>query len=124
MDVDVATNVELQKAAVKLTEAIDNMPQAMADIVPSRLPEIFMILAIIAAVFYLFLIHGVVKTDSENKKVVDERPPPAQPPKPSNQGQRPVCSSHAIAKALVDILDGFGYDCDQQDIIDKLGKSI
>ena len=96
----------------------------VVNIVPSRLPEIFMILAIIAAVFYLFLIHGVVKTDSENKKVVDERPPPAQPPKPSNEGQRPVCSSHAIAKALVDILDGLGYDCDQQDIIDKLGKSI
>ena len=38
---------------------------------------------------------------------------PGQKAKPSNQDKIPVCSAHAVAKAVVDLLDYQGYNCDQ-----------
>jgi len=39
---------------------------------------------------------------------------------PSNQGQTLTCASHAVGKAILEILDSVGWDADQQTIIDAL----
>ena len=46
--------------------------------------------------------------------------PAGQPAVVSNQGQDPTCSSHAVGKAVVELLDGFNLDCKQEKIIDHL----
>ena len=38
-------------------------------------------------------------------------------PYPSNQGQTYTCSSHAVGKAVLDILDSAGWDAEQDDVI-------
>eukprot|EP00091_Calanus_sinicus_P024942 TRINITY_DN9255_c0_g1_i1.p1 TRINITY_DN9255_c0_g1~~TRINITY_DN9255_c0_g1_i1.p1 ORF type:complete len:148 (-),score=46.44 TRINITY_DN9255_c0_g1_i1:213-656(-) len=43
-----------------------------------------------------------------------------QPAIPSSQGSFPVCASHAVAKAIVEIIDEKGYDCDQNAIVAAL----
>ena len=40
-------------------------------------------------------------------------PIPSQPATVSDQGQVPVCTSHAVGKGVVDILNGANLDCDQ-----------
>ena len=37
-----------------------------------------------------------------------------------NLGSSKTCSSHALAKAIVDIFHGYGYNCDQTKIIETL----
>ena len=44
-------------------------------------------------------------------------PVPGQPPEVSNQGQVPVCTSHAVGKGVVAILDGANLNCYQVDIM-------
>merc|ERR1719320_764081 len=39
---------------------------------------------------------------------------------PSNQGQTLTCASHAVGRAILEILDSVGWDADQQSIIDAL----
>ena len=46
--------------------------------------------------------------------------PPGQPAVVSDQGNDPTCSSHAVGKVIVEILDSFNLDCDQEKIIDHL----
>ena len=40
------------------------------------------------------------------------------------QGQEYTCASHAVGKAVVEILDGFVLDCDQEKIIEKLIQTV
>ena len=42
----------------------------------------------------------------------------------SDQGTEPTCSSHAVGKAIVEIIDGFTMDCDQDKIIEDLIKTV
>ena len=42
----------------------------------------------------------------------------------SDQGTEPTCASHAIGKAIVEIIDGFNMDCDQKNIIQELIKTV
>ena len=39
---------------------------------------------------------------------------PGQKAEPSDQGEIPVCSAHAVAKAIVELLDADDYDSDQK----------
>jgi len=39
---------------------------------------------------------------------------------PSNQGETLTCASHAVGKAILEILDSVGWDADQKTIIDAL----
>ena len=43
-----------------------------------------------------------------------------QPALISHQGQDPVCAGHAVTKAIVEIIDKHGFDCDQKKIQDDL----
>ena len=43
---------------------------------------------------------------------------------PSNQGQYHTCASHAVGKAILEILDSVGWDADQNIIIDALIKKF
>merc|ERR1719320_649275 len=43
---------------------------------------------------------------------------------PSNQGQTLTCASHAVGKAVLEILDSVGWDADQNIIIDTLIKKF
>jgi len=43
---------------------------------------------------------------------------------PSNQGQTYTCSSHAIGKAVLEILDSAGWDADQEDIIQAVKAKL
>ena len=43
--------------------------------------------------------------------------PPGQPAEPSDQGSVLVCTAHAVSKAIVDILNDSGYNCDQNAIL-------
>merc|ERR1712179_433514 len=45
-------------------------------------------------------------------------------PYPSNQGQTYTCSSHAVGKAVLDILDSAGWDAEQEDIIQAVKKKF
>ena len=42
----------------------------------------------------------------------------------SEQGSEPCCSSHALAKATVEILDKLGYDSNQEAIITTLTNQV
>ena len=42
----------------------------------------------------------------------------------SDQGTELTCSSHAVGKAIVEIIDGFTMDCDQDKIIEDLIKTV
>ena len=42
----------------------------------------------------------------------------------SDQGTELTCVSHAIGKAIVEIIDGFNMDCDQKNIIQELIKTV
>ena len=48
------------------------------------------------------------------------QPPPGHPPTPDFQGNFPTCTSHAIGKVIVEILDRFGFNCVQQKVVDAL----
>ena len=43
--------------------------------------------------------------------------PPGQPAEPSDQGNIPVCTAHAVSKAIVDLLNDSGYNCNQDEIL-------
>ena len=45
---------------------------------------------------------------------------PGTTAEPSNQGRKPTCSSHAVAKAIVECLDEGGLDCSQEAVITAL----
>ena len=51
-------------------------------------------------------------------------PLPGSPPVSDDQGEEPVCTSHAVGKCMVDILDGFGYDCSQEEIVESLKERV
>merc|ERR1712227_1138391 len=42
----------------------------------------------------------------------------------SDQGSVPFCASHAVGKCVVDIIDGFGLDCDQDKVIQTLAEAV
>ena len=48
--------------------------------------------------------------------------PPGARPVVSDQGCRPICTRHAVGKAIVDLLDVYGYDCNQEEVIDALDE--
>ena len=50
--------------------------------------------------------------------------PPSQPAIPSDQLDKETCSSHAVGKAVVELFNDYGYDCDQDDIIEQLEKNV
>ena len=50
--------------------------------------------------------------------------PPSQPPVSSDQGSAETCTSHAVGKADVAILDGFGYNSDQDKIIENCENAV
>ena len=56
--------------------------------------------------------------------ILEDFPEPPHAPgttaEPSNQGDKPTCSSHAVAKAIVECLDDRGLDCSQQAVITAL----
>ena len=68
--------------------------------------------------------------DIRNKEVrvrspeTEPRPQVAQPANPDNQGRSHTCASHAVGKAIVEIIDNFGLDCAQDEIIETLIKRI
>ena len=68
--------------------------------------------------------------DIKKKKIKFVHPknrPPApagQPPVVDNQGKEETCASYSVGKAIVDIIDGFGYDCNQQAIVENLIKTV
>ena len=41
-------------------------------------------------------------------------------PKPSDQKDKKSCYAHAVAKGIVKIIDGYGFDCDQDAVIKSL----
>ena len=43
-----------------------------------------------------------------------------QPAVVGDQGQDPTCASHAVGKAVVEVLNGFNLECNQDKIIDTL----
>jgi len=45
-------------------------------------------------------------------------------PYPSNQGQTYTCSSHAVGKAVLDILDSAGWDAEQEQIIQAVKAKL
>ena len=47
-----------------------------------------------------------------------------QPAVVSDQGNNMTCSSHAVGKAGVEIIDGLGMDCDQDKIIQDLITTV
>ena len=49
---------------------------------------------------------------------------PSQPPVSSDQGSAETCTSHAVGKADVAILDGFGYNSDQDKIIENCENAV
>ena len=49
---------------------------------------------------------------------------PSQPPVSSDQGSAETCTSHAVGKADVAILDGFGYNSDQDKIIKECENAV
>ena len=51
-------------------------------------------------------------------------PPSGQPAVVSNQGNAPTCSSHAVGKCIVDIIDSYGLNCDQEAVIKALIKEV
>ena len=51
-------------------------------------------------------------------------PLPGSVPDVDYQGEEPVCTSHAVGKCTVDILDGFGYDCSQEEIVKTLKERV
>ena len=64
--------------------------------------------------------------DINTKNFIDPFDPPAPgiPPTSSDQGQKPVCASHAVGKAVVGILDDAHYDCDQEKVIKTLIQNV
>ena len=50
--------------------------------------------------------------------------PLGQPPVVSNQGNEDTCASHAVGKAIVDIIDGFNMDMHQPKLTEKLIKTV
>ena len=56
--------------------------------------------------------------------VVPASPVPGAIPVPDDQLEEPVCTSHAVGKCTVDILDGFGYDCSQEEIVKTLKDRV
>ena len=46
--------------------------------------------------------------------------PPGSTPTPSCQGTVPTCTSHAVAKAVVELLDEKDFDCEQREVITAL----
>ena len=72
------------------------------------------------------LLVGKQILDINTKDFIDPYDPlaPGIPPTFSDQGQKPVCASHAVGKAVVYILDVAGYDCDQKKIIDTLIQNV
>jgi len=58
--------------------------------------------------------------DSHFKIHLEEQSEAGSLPYPSDQGQSLTCSSHAIGKAMLDILDKFGWNADQEEIIRAL----
>ena len=50
--------------------------------------------------------------------------PPSQPPVASDQGTKETCTSHAVGKADVAILDGFKYNSDQDIIIENCENAV
>ena len=47
-----------------------------------------------------------------------------QPAVVSDQGREGTCASHAVGKAVVDILDSMDDDCDQDKIIENLVEKV
>ena len=58
----------------------------------------------------------------DTRETIDPNDPPLAGTAaiPSNQGNDATCASHAVGKAVVEILDGFGLDCDQTQVIENL----
>ena len=50
--------------------------------------------------------------------------PPSHPPVASDQGTKETCTSHAVGKADVAILDGFKYNSDQDIIIENCENAV
>ena len=66
-----------------------------------------------------------IKSESlEHVVEVLTSPVPGASPVPDDQGEEPVCTSHAVGKCTVDILDGFGYDCSQEEIVKGLKERV
>ena len=63
------------------------------------------------------IVNQKLETLSEE---TEPRPCPSQPASVSDQGSMHTCSSHCLAKCVVDIMDGFGLDCDQNQVIQEL----
>ena len=47
-------------------------------------------------------------------------PPPGTEARPSDQGFSPTCTSHAVGKAVVQLLHEKHINCTQEDVIDRL----
>ena len=48
----------------------------------------------------------------------------AAPAVVSQQGNKPVCASHSVAKAIVEIFDDYGYDCNQDKATNALLQAV
>jgi len=46
-----------------------------------------------------------------------------QPAIVTDQGPDPVCAGHAVAKAIVEIIDDYGFNCEEEQIRDQLVSS-
>ena len=69
--------------------------------------------------FYNIKINSLEGVDE-----VHAAPVPGAAPVPDDQGEEPVCTSYAVGKCTVDVLDGFGYDCSQEEIVKSLKERV
>ena len=60
----------------------------------------------------------------EEKRDVEYRHLIGSDPTPSDQQEKKSCYAHAVAKGLVKIFDGNGFDCDQEAIIKELENKV
>ncbi len=65
-----------------------------------------------------------IKSESLECVEVLGSPLPGASPFTDDQGEEPVCTSHAVGECTVDILDGFGYDCSQEEIVRSLKEHV
>lgn len=70
------------------------------------------------------LFYNINSKSLERVVEVLASPVPGASPVPDDQGEEPVCTSHAVGKCTVDILDGFGYDCSQEEIVKSLKEHV
>ena len=119
----ITTNdAEIRNGLGQLADSIVWMPLYLCLCYIVALAVVFVaICAIVCLWCYLYYENSTLKKIFERFCLPPG--PPGKRPVVSNQGDKPVCSSHAVGKACVDIIDGLEYDdCNQDEIINALGN--